>query len=633
MSEALAAARTAHRDNHLAEALAAYRALYADTAAPPALRAEALHGIAVLRAPDAPEQAVTLLRDAIALRPDLPQAGDHLGTLLAALGRAPEAIAAWRAALAEHPGNADLWRRLAALLRTTPAAQGGSPTEAVAACRHARAAIKGSAAKTAPAPEAAAIQLEMGLALLAAGKPDTAISALLHARALDAALPGIAAPLGAALLARGDAAEAAPVLRAALAEHPADRTSLQALARALLAMQQPDPAIAALRRGLALSPGDPSLLTLLARALLAASRAAAALATLRPLLERQPPSAEALLVAGSALRAACRPAEALTHLTAALAVTPDDPETRHEAALARLTQGDFAGGWPDFALRLHADPHKPTESRLRQPRWTGQQPLAGQRLLLYAEHALDDTLHFLRYVPMAASLGARIQLRVPPDLHALVAAMPALAADPDILLLAPDTPPAPCDLRCALADLPAAFGTTLPTVPAVVPYLAPPPALAALWQGAIPPGTPRIALCWAGTPAATLKPEVLAALLSGLTAALPTARLHALGPPDPAATAVLDRFDALLDLRPNTPELGHLAAALCCMDLVLAVDGPELHLAGALARPCFALLPAAADWRWLIGRRDTPWYPTMRLFRGTPSTEDIIAQARQVFFL
>jgi tetratricopeptide (TPR) repeat protein len=623
--------------------------------APPAERAKTLHELAVLRAPAAPEQAVALLRDALALRPDLPQAGDHLGTLLAALGRPREAIAAWRAALAEAPADADLWRRLAGLLRTTPAAQGGAPAEAVVASRHAQA-----AAKDAPAALAAAIQLEMGLSLLAAGKPDTAISALLRARALDAALPGIAAPLGAALLARGDAAEAVPVLRAALAERPADRASLQALARALLALRQPEPAIAALRRGLALSPGDHPLLIMLARALLApallapvllapdvpnGSRPAAGLAALRPLLAdwpappAPPPPAEALLVAGQALRALGRPAEALARLTAALAQMPDDPETLYEAALARLTQGDFAGGWPGFAHRLHADPHKSTETRLRQPRWTGEQPLAGQNILLYGEYELEDTLQFLRYLPMLAGLGARIQLRVPPALHPLVAAMPALADTLDIVLLAPDASPAPSDLRCALADLPAAFGTTLPTIPAVVPYLAPPAALAALWQGALPPGTPRIALCWAGRKGAlpqrgeTLKPAMLGALLDGLTAALPTARLHALGPEDPEATPVLDRFEHLLDLRPNTHAVEHLAAALCCMDLVLAVDGPLLHLAGALARPCFALLPEAAGWRWLVGRRDSPWYPTLRLFRGDGSADDIVRQARQVFFL
>lgn len=628
MSAALATAQDAHRNGRLSEALDAYQALADDPATPPALRAEALHGIAVLHAPVAPEQAVALLRRALDLRADLPQAGEHLGALLAGLGRKAEAIAAWRAALAEDRGNAELWRRFAALLRTTPAARGGSPADAVAACRHALA-----AAKEASAADNAAIQLEMGLSLLAGGKPDPAISALLRAHALDAALPGVAAPLGAALFARGDHADAVPVLRAALAEHPADRASLRALAGALLALQQPDPAIAAVRRGLTLSPGDPGLLVLLARALLADRRAAAALATLRPLLDQPSPPAEALLVAGAALRAAGRPAEALARLAAALVLTPDDPETRYEIALARLSQGDFAEGWPDFALRLHADPNPPTESRLRQQYWTGEQPLAGQRLLLYAEHAAEDTLQFLRYLPMLANLGARIQLRVPPELYDLAAAMPALAADPDILLLAPGASPSPCDLRCALADLPAAFATTLPTVPAVVPYLAPPPDIAALWQDAIAPGSPRIAICWAGAPAATLPPETLAALLDGLTAALPSARLHALGRPDPAATPVLDRFADLLDLRPNTGSAAHLAAALCCMDLLLTVDGPLPHLAGALARRCFLLLPAAADWRWMVGRRDSPWYPTLRLFRGDIAADRIAEQARQVFFL
>jgi tetratricopeptide (TPR) repeat protein len=617
----LAAAHAAHAAEQVPEALAAYQALAADPAATPAIRAAALHGRAVLRAPAAPEEAVALLRQALALHSALPQAGEHLGTLLGALGRPSEAIAAWRAALAADPARPALWRRLAALLRTTPPAQGGSPAEAVAACRHALA-----AAGEATAAETAALQLEMGLSLLAAGKPDPAISALLRARALDAALPGTAAPLGAALLARGDAARAVPVLRAALAERPADRASLRALAQALLAQGDSEPAIAALRRGLTLSPGDPGLLTLLARALLAEGRAAAALAQLRPLLDAETPPAEALCAAGLALAALGRPAEALARFTAALAQTPDDTETRYHAALARLVQGDFAGGWPGFALRRHADPHPPAETRLRQPRWTGEQDLAGQRILLHAEHTPEDTLQFIRYLPMVAGLGAHIQLRVQPDLHALVAAMPALAADPGIALLAPDAPPAPFDLRCALADLPAAFATTLPTVPCVVPYLAPPPDLLTRWTLALPDGSPHIALCWSG--ATALPPDRLAALLAGLTASLPAARLHAVGPPDIAALP-----DHIRDLRPETRDAADLAAALCRMDLVIAVDGPLLHLAGALARPCLALLPAVADWRWLLSRRDTPWYPTMRLFRGDADPGEITREAGKIFFL
>lgn len=579
----LARAQAAHRAGRQGEALSLYRALADDGAAPVAARAAALHGIAVLRAPDAPEQAVRLLREALALAPALPQAGEHLGTLLAGLGRAGEAITAWRAALAAAPGQPALWGRLAALLRAHPA-EGAAA--AVGACRHGLAAH--------PEPEAAAaLNHELGLALLVAGRPEAAVSALLRARSLDAGRQGIAAPLGAALLARGEPERAVPELRAALAEQPADLASRAGLARALLAEGAVAPAIASLREGLALSPGDARLRALLARGLVAAGRPGAALATLTP-----PPAAaiaEPLVATGLALAALGRPAEALARFTAALALSPDDAEARHQAALCRLTQGDFAGGWPDFALRDHAARHPPAEARLRQPRWTGEQDLAGRRILLYAERSLADAIQFLRYVPMVAALGARVALRVPAALHALAAAMPALAADPAIRLLAPDEAPGPIELRAALADLPHAFATTLPTVPAVVPYLAA-PAAAEAPRGA----RPVIALCAEGAR--------LPADLAGRLAALP-------------AELVTPREDG---------ELAPLAVCLARADLVIAGDGPTLHLAGALARPTLALLPSVAGWRWLIGRRDSPWYPTLTLLRGATDGAAILAAARRI---
>ena len=596
----LAAAMQAHQAGRPGEALRGYAGVLADPAAAawPG-RADALHLSGLARAQQGdPAAAVGLLRQALAVQPAFPAAWANLAELLEGLGRAPEAIAAWREAVAHRPGDPAMLRRLGDLLRAN-----GQAAEAVPVYRQ----VLGKA------PADAEAWLNLGLALLASGRAEGAITAMLRARELAPTLAGALAGLGAALAARGNWVAAVPALQGALAERPSDTASGVLLGRALLALGRVPAAIVTLRGMLALRPGLPSAQAVLGRALLRQGRAAAALAGLRPVL-----------------RALGRPAEAATRYAEAAALDPALTEARHGAALARLTLGDYAGGWPEFVWRLHDDPAPPLESRLRQPVWSGEADLAGKRILLHAERTLEDSVQFVRYVPMVAALGAEVILRVQPPLHALLAAAPELAGNPAITLLLPGAALPPFDLRCALADLPRAFATTLPTVPARLPYLAPPPVLLARWREVLPPdaaGSRRIGIAWsnslpeseAGMPPTRMPAAALGRLLDAL-AVLPV-RLHALGPPigpfgtDAVEAAVLDRFPALLDLRAAAADAANLAAALCCLDLVIAVDGPVLHLAGALGRPVWAMLPAAADWRWLAVRRDSPWYPTARLFR------------------
>lgn len=565
-----------------------------------------------------PEPAVAHLRAALAVRPDA-AAATALGEVLLRLGRPEEAVAAWRDGLAQAKGEAGLSARLGTLLRRL-----GRAGEAVPVYRLA---VGG-------APEDAGLRLGMGLALLESGRADAAVSALLRARALDGRLAGVTAALGAALLARGDAAEAVPVLRAALAEQPGDEAAALALGRALLRLDRAAEAGAVLQAALALRPDAPALLALRARVLLAQRRPEAALAGLRRMLAQRPVPAEALLVSGLALRALGRPAEAVRAL--AVAGMPDagaDEAARQEArralALARLSLGDHAGGWPDFTVpAVGAVP--PAGARLRHPVWDGTAPLAGEHLLVYADGGVSDTVQFLRYVPMLAGLGARVRLLVPAALHPLAAAMP-VPPGASVRVLAPDEPVGDgVTMRVALGALPGAFGTTLPTVPPVVPYLAAPAeALARVRDALGAAAGRRIGIAWRAAPldgpGMTLPGLGLAeldSLLALLGRAAGGAVLHALGPlapPDEAAAeaALLDRLPGLVELRHACADAAHLAAALACMDLVLAVDGSVLHLAGALGRPGWGLLGAVADWRWMQGQRRSPWYATLRLFRRT----------------
>jgi hypothetical protein len=232
---------------------------------------------------------------------------------------------------------------------------------------------------------------------------------------------------------------------------------------------------------------------------------------------------------------------------------------------------------------------------------------------VFSEYGLGDALHFVRYLPMLTGKGGRIILQVQPALASLLRQLP------DVTVMARGEPLPPFDLQVPLLSLPRLFGTTLENLPAAIPYLRADPEKLSRWRAALGRETRlKVGVVWAGNPKhkgdrqRSLSAE---ALLPRLV--MPGVQLYSLQKePRTEDGAVLNalRHD-VIDLAPTLGDFADTAAAVAALDLVVAVDTSVAHLAGALGRPVWMLTPYALDWRWLRDREDSPWYPTMRLFR------------------
>ena len=277
-----------------------------------------------------------------------------------------------------------------------------------------------------------------------------------------------------------------------------------------------------------------------------------------------------------------------------------------------LLAGDFSTGWREHEWRLKSHPE--LQRAFVQPLWLGDTPLAGKTILLHAEQGLGDTLQFCRYAPLVAAQGARVVLEVQTPLVELLRDLAGIAS-----VVARGEPLPAFDLHCPLLSLPLAFGTTLDTIPAHIPYLHAPSERMAAWQARLGATTrPRIGLVWSGNAGhkrdrARSIPLYALMPLFDLDAAFVSLQKEVRA----ADAAVLQQTAKIIDVSPALETFADTAALIAQLDLVIAVDTSVAHLTGALGKPLWLLLPAAPDWRWLTARDDSPWYPTARLFRQT----------------
>ena len=315
-----------------------------------------------------------------------------------------------------------------------------------------------------------------------------------------------------------------------------------------------------------------------------------------------------------ALAALNRPREAIAQYRRALAHKPDYAEVQYYESLEHLRLGDFDQGWRQYEWRWLRQDAAAFRRNFVQPLWLGAESLAGKTILLHADQGLGCALQLVRYLPMVARAGANVILEV----HRPLVRLLQQATDAAAVCTRGDALP-PFDRHCPLMSLPLAFGTTVETIPMEVPYLAAPPADLARWaELGAERGPMRIGLAWAGNkgPANDHNRSVpLRSLLPLL--GLPGLRFVSL------QKALRDGDETILD-EANVPRLGEglqdfadTAGLVSQLDLVISVDTAVAHLAGALAKPVWIMLPFSADWRWFLDRTDSPFYPTARLFRQT----------------
>lgn len=408
---------------------------------------------------------------------------------------------------------------------------------------------------------------------------------------------------------KGDLARAIEALERAIAvkgDVPLYHANLAEMCRRVGRL---DEAITAGERALALKPDDPFVLNNLGIAHYDRDEYDRAVECYRRALALAPGSAQAHNNLGNAVLAQGDATTALTCYRRAVLLKPDYVDAHNNLAMTLLLAGDFEAGWRELEWR-HRRAGR-AETRFRQPQWRGE-AFAGKTLLVQAEEGHGDAIHFLRYLPDVAARGGKVVLAAH---RPLVRLARDLAPAVDVMTLGEKPPP--FDLQINLMSLPLVFGTTLASVPAEVPYLAVDAGLAERWGRRLAAGTAlRVGIVWSGAlqyghnrhraiPAERLAPllEIDGITWFSLQVGEPATQLARLPP------------GKITDLSGALADFGETAGAILALDLVISTDTAVPHLAGALAQPVWVMLAFMPDWRWLLGRDTSPWYPTMRLFR------------------
>jgi tetratricopeptide (TPR) repeat protein len=335
----------------------------------------------------------------------------------------------------------------------------------------------------------------------------------------------------------------------------------------------------------------------------------------RKALELAPNDTEAFVNVGRMLRDQGQWEEALACYDKALQRDPGHVEAHFSRALIYLALGRFREGWKAYEWRLQISDwsKKAYPHRLRTPRWNGE-PFVGRTLLVHHEQGFGDTLQFVRYLPMVKARGGTVVFEVPGALKVLLMGIPG--AD-DILELSPTGASRRAyDLHIPLLSLPGLFGTTLESIPAQVPYLAADPAKVSAWAKRIDGNLFRIGIVWAASNWNAKLAEKSCPISHFLPLAeTPGVQIVGLQK-NPAANDLAAAAAAgIRNYGEEFADFSDTAAAIANLDLVISVDTAAAHLAGAMGKPVWVVLPCVADWRWLLNREDSPWYPAMRLYR------------------
>lgn len=475
-----------------------------------------------------------------------------------------------------------------------------------------------------------------------AGIHPVAVRALRRSTALD---PGTAArwrDLGVALSALG--ADGTGPQRRSLTLAREDGPTLRALAEALLARDENDEACRHARKALLLLPADAgawlvlglqahqvqrlldaecafrragAIVPLMGSAwhnlALTASGAGNAIGTdrsLRRALATEPAFVHSLLLSGNRRIEVGDTPGATLRFRRVQAVAPDFPEGEFNLSMIALLHGDWGVGWRGFSARWRCVSHRHFRPTPGVRPWDGRVERTA-RLVLRAEpeQALGDTIQFARFISAAAERVRTLVVECASTLHDLIGRIPGVSRVIDI-----GNDPGPAELACGLMDLGSIFAPNLATLPFSISYLAPDPTAAAAWASQIDDlPRPRIGVCWRGNPRFRMDRQRSPGH-AAMTPLLQSAAPHLL-------SLVLDRRDeealpdGMADPMPLVSDMSDTAALISTLDLVITSDTAIAHLSGALGRPTWVMLHEPPDWRWLRDRSDSPWYPSVRLFR------------------
>lgn len=483
----------------------------------------------------------------------------------------------------------------------------------------------------------------LGNAWKGMGRYDAAIDCYKHSLVLKKDNPEAYVNMGAALHDKRAFAEAADCFRKAIALNANIPEAHNNLGNVLVDLEQYDDAIASFRRAIALRDNYAEVYNNLSTAYKKQGKLEEALRNCRAALDFRPDFAEAYSNYSGLLKILGRSEEALEFSRRALELNPglpevhynlgtalaeqgkideaiplfkeaiklrsDFPNAHYNLATSLLAKGDYEQGWLEYEWRWKTRRLIMAKRLFKQPQWRGE-AAEGRRLLIHAEQGLGDTIQFCRYASLAAQAGWKVILEVQKPLLRLLKNLPYV----DQVVAFGDLLP-PFDLHCPLLSMPLGFKTTLTTIPCSAAYLKAEPELMTDWKKRLASAAkkgPKIGLAWAGNTASdadqqrSMSSDHFAPLLKLKN--MNFVSLQKGGPAAPANRPLIDFMDEIEDF-------AETAALITQLDLVIAVDTAVVHLAAALGKPVWLLDRFDPDWRWLLGRRDSPWYPSLRIYR------------------
>ena len=477
-------------------------------------------------------------------------------------------------------------------------------------------------------PESAHAHSNLGNALLASQQTDAAVASFDRAIA-------IAPDFAEAHVNRGDALRrlrqfeaAVGSFKQAIALQPDLMPAYANLGKTLEDLGQSDQAVAVFDQAIAISPDSAAAFYNRGNALKANQQPDAALASYDQAIGLNPAYAEAFYNKGVVLQERNQIDPAIAHYRRAIEINPDYALAHWNLATVLLTGDDHKRGWQEFEWRWRSVETglAPNRRGLQQPGWLGPEALAGKTILLQNEQGLGDTLQFCRYAKLVSGLGARVILEVQPPLLEVLRDLEGVdQLLPDTAKKIPEV-----DFHCALMSLPLALGTTLETIPNLVPYIRSEPQKADAWRDRLGPTSQlRVGLVWSGGHRPN-QPELksvnerrniplqkLAPLrMDGVT-------FYSLQKGQPAEAELPALTQAgwsgppIIDLTAELHDFSDTAALIEHLDLVISVDTSTAHLAGAMGKPVWVLNRFDTCWRWMLERDDSPWYPTLKLYRQT----------------
>jgi tetratricopeptide (TPR) repeat protein len=588
--------------------------------------------------------AVELIERAVTLQPEEPLYHVDLANILAMQGLPLAALASYDRALVLHPelaiahfNRANALRELRSLeaaVASYDRAIANRPDYAEAYCNRGvvlqemgqlDAALASIDAALSLKPQYARGHLNRGLVLQRLGQPEAALQDFDQAIRLTPAYP-------LAHFNRGNVLQELERLEAALESY--DRTiELRAdfaeawCARGLVLqkLQRLDAGLASYDRALSIKPDLAQAHCYRGNVLRQLGRFEEAIASFERAISLDPESVDAHANRGLVLYSMQRPQAAVDSFDRALALNPGLAEVQWNRALALLLGGDFERGWSAFEWRWR-NPHlylHDLRGRLSEPYWLGEEPLPGKTILLQGEQGLGDILQFCRYVPLVAAMGARVILEVPAQLATLLANLEGVT---QLVTLGEELPAV--DFSCSLMSLPAAFGTRLATIPGQIPYLHCGDAEKLFWKEKLGQHSKfRVGLVWSGgsRPHQPELRDVNERRNIPLEKLAPLANIDAefysLQKGEPAVSELAAAQSRswngprLVDFTPLLSDFSVTAGLIENLDLVITVDTAIAHLAGALGKPVWILNRFDTCWRWLLERTDSPWYPTVKLYR------------------